>query len=405
VSRLRRRSRVALLAGVVLAATMIAVSIQASGATAVPDTWKRQPTNEEYGLLVLANMARAQPSLDGGTERPVLPMVWSEGLTTGLGASARYHSDDMAANTTPTHSCFQHDSCNGQYWGTRLGHFYSGSSWIGENISTNAADPRYLHTGWMHSPRHRANILNGAFKEFGGGISMGVDGFGPLPLGTEDFGARTSPPSYPKIPAGTVLPRQGVASASRDLIVNYYNHDGPEPSVSAVVNGQRIALARIAGNASNGTYKATRAFSAPGCLPLYFEASAGGSTWRWPATASVLLGVNRTDCAERSGDGTVPPDPGGGGAPGAPTVTISSPANGATVSGTVAITASATDDTKVVTIDIAVDGRRLVRRQTSPVTRKWNAGMRAVQPGTHTITVTAYDDAGNAGTATVTVTK
>ncbi|MDZ4827671.1 MAG: Ig-like domain-containing protein, partial [Actinomycetota bacterium] len=89
---------------------------------------------------------------------------------------------------------------------------------------------------------------------------------------------------------------------------------------------------------------------------------------------------------------------------GAPTVVIQSPQAGV-VSGMVSIRASATDDGTVKTIEVYVDGKRLVRKQGGSAVRSWNSNSASVKPGPHTITVKAYDEQGNVGTSSVVVTK
>jgi uncharacterized protein YkwD len=398
----------------VLVVTLGAVSLlgivvaTTGGATSPVSTgYDRPPNEDEYAMLALANMARSQPSLDGGHETPLRPYVWNDGLA----KAARYHSWDELI-----HRCAQHDSCNGEAWWKRIQRYYPGWSALGENIGSGI--PLIAHEGWMASPEHRANVLSPTFYEFGAGAIY--DDLNPShsTQGTEDFGSRGAL-TIPTLPSGTVLEPRFWESTENgpvwhwQVLVNFYDADGRTPTdVKAYVDGAPVALSRIAGTNSNGTWGAF--VNAPGytqngpptpyCKRVYFRATRGdGQVFRYPATDDIGLGF-AAGCEFRAPHNGAPPG-GGGGAPGAPTVTILSPANGATVSGTVAITASATDDTKVTTIEIYVDGRRLVRRHTSPVTRNWNAGMAAVKPGPHGITVKAYDDAGHVGTATVTVTK
>lgn len=84
----------------------------------------------------------------------------------------------------------------------------------------------------------------------------------------------------------------------------------------------------------------------------------------------------------------------------APTVTLTSPANGATVTGAVTLTASASDNVGVTTIDFYVDGTRVAGG--SSTTAFWDS--RSVSNGSHAIYAKAYDAAGNASTSpTVTV--
>ena len=86
-----------------------------------------------------------------------------------------------------------------------------------------------------------------------------------------------------------------------------------------------------------------------------------------------------------------------------PTTQITAPANGATVSGNVTITATASDNVGVTSIEIYVDGALKATGTTSPFSYTWNSA--TVTNGTHTIYSKALDAAGNVGTsATVTVT-
>ncbi len=86
-----------------------------------------------------------------------------------------------------------------------------------------------------------------------------------------------------------------------------------------------------------------------------------------------------------------------------PTTSITAPANGATVSGTVNVTASASDNVGVVKVEFYIDSVLKSTSTTSPYTFSWNTT--TVANGSHTIFSKAYDAANNVGTsATVTVT-
>jgi hypothetical protein len=90
-----------------------------------------------------------------------------------------------------------------------------------------------------------------------------------------------------------------------------------------------------------------------------------------------------------------------------PTVSITAPATGASVSSTVPVTAAATDNTGVIGVQLKVDGTNLGAELTAaPYTRSWDTTL--LTPGAHTITAIARDAAGNTATSTtvtVTVTK
>ncbi|WP_224365339.1 Ig-like domain-containing protein [Hyalangium versicolor] len=86
----------------------------------------------------------------------------------------------------------------------------------------------------------------------------------------------------------------------------------------------------------------------------------------------------------------------------APTVAITSPESGATVSGVVTLQASATDDQTVARVDFFVDGALLATDTTAPFSADWDSG--SWGNGSHTLTAKAYDAANNqAPSTTVTV--
>jgi hypothetical protein len=90
----------------------------------------------------------------------------------------------------------------------------------------------------------------------------------------------------------------------------------------------------------------------------------------------------------------------------APTVTFTSPANGAVVTGTVAVSVNATDNIGVVGVQFFVDGAPLgLEDKAAPYTRNWNTGGKAANLGPHTLTAVARDVAGNTTTVAVNVTK
>src|SRR5262249_8090547 len=82
-----------------------------------------------------------------------------------------------------------------------------------------------------------------------------------------------------------------------------------------------------------------------------------------------------------------------------PTVSLSAPAPGATVSGSSgSLTAAASDDGKVDHVDLLVDGSVVGTASSAPYTRTWDST--SVSNGTHNVTVRAIDNAGNTTTST-----
>ncbi len=85
-----------------------------------------------------------------------------------------------------------------------------------------------------------------------------------------------------------------------------------------------------------------------------------------------------------------------------PAVTITSPANQATATGSVTISASSTDNVGVVGVQFQVDGTAIGNETvTAPYSIAWNSA--SVSDGPHTITAIARDAAGNSSASSVTI--
>ncbi|MBN8212326.1 MAG: PHB depolymerase family esterase [Xanthomonadales bacterium] len=81
----------------------------------------------------------------------------------------------------------------------------------------------------------------------------------------------------------------------------------------------------------------------------------------------------------------------------APTATITAPANGATVSGTVAIAANASDNVGVDHVEFLLDGALLGSDATAPYAYSWNSA--TASNGAHALQARAIDLAGNTGSS------
>jgi subtilisin family serine protease len=142
-----------------------------------------------------------------------------------------------------------------------------------------------------------------------------------------------------------------------------------------------------------------------GALALYLQTNPSAS----PSTATSAVVSNATANKVTSA-GTGSPNRllyslfgSSGGDTTAPTTSITSPSNGATVSGTITVSASATDDVGVAKVELYVDGTLAGTDTTSPYSFSWNTT--TVADGSHSLRTRAYDAAGNAGaSATVGVT-
>lgn len=85
-----------------------------------------------------------------------------------------------------------------------------------------------------------------------------------------------------------------------------------------------------------------------------------------------------------------------------PTVDITHPTEGATLTGPVTVSVAAAAVAGIERVDIALDGAALATLHAAPYAYAWNIA--AVADGTHTLSATAYDHAGQSARATRTVT-
>ncbi|MCF3128965.1 sigma-70 family RNA polymerase sigma factor [Streptomyces olivochromogenes] len=136
---------------------------------------------------VVTPPTQAAPS---GTVAQVVALVNKERANAGCGPltedsqldkAAQGLSDDMAAR-----NFFDHTDPDGRDPGQRI--TAAGYRWstYGENIAQGQQTPASVMDSWMHSPGHRANILNCSFKNIGVGVHNGSGG----PWWTQDFGAK-----------------------------------------------------------------------------------------------------------------------------------------------------------------------------------------------------------------------
>jgi uncharacterized protein YkwD len=110
-------------------------------------------------------------------------------LNAKLSRASQRHTNAMTS-----HKFFAHGDFVGRI---RSARYLSGArGWtVGENIawgSWDYATPQSIVEGWMHSPPHRHNILNGKFREIGIGVSRGAPVGGQERAATygTDFGTR-----------------------------------------------------------------------------------------------------------------------------------------------------------------------------------------------------------------------
>ena len=168
-------------------------------------------------------------------------------------------------------------------------------------------------------------------------------------------------------------------------------HDGYAPVTLAVSNG---AFAGATGWTGIANPRTGGRDTVPGRVSITFVDSDTGQSFQTK---------RNVDYGNSNGSEMFLLDFGGGsgGVDGiAPVTAISSPAAGATVFGTVVVSATATDNVGVTSVQFAVDGVNVGAALAAlPYQMSWNTT--TVTDGSHALSVTARDAAGNTTTSTV----
>jgi hypothetical protein len=126
------------------------------------------------------------------------------------------------------------------------------------------------------------------------------------------------------------------------------------------------------------------------------DASPASATW----TTIALPGLPNGAPSANGGSGSVQP----GGSNQAPTVTLTAPLAGSTFTSTLHMAAAAADDHGVSSVEFWVDGERVARDARAPYAASFTA-TKSTSYGVHTVAVRAFDAAGRARSAAVTVTR
>jgi hypothetical protein len=126
------------------------------------------------------------------------------------------------------------------------------------------------------------------------------------------------------------------------------------------------------------------------------DASPATATWTTVALPDVPSGAPTSSGTDGSA-GSAPANQ-------APTVVLSAPSAGSTFSSTLNMAATATDDHGVRRVEFWVDGTRVARDVSAPYAASFTA-TKSTSYGVHTVAVRAFDAAGLARSAAVTVTR
>jgi uncharacterized protein YkwD len=102
-----------------------------------------------------------------------------------LSTAAQKKADDMMAK-----HYFSHVSPSGIAPWHRFAESGYAYIYAGENLAMDFYTPANLEDAWMASPTHRANILNGKYKDIGFGIVQGTYQGKPAIFVVEFFGTK-----------------------------------------------------------------------------------------------------------------------------------------------------------------------------------------------------------------------
>src|SRR6266511_98934 len=245
----------------------------------------------------------------------------------------------------------------------------------------------------------------------GGTKTVAVTG-GPATYNVAVSGMTTSGTVIASIVAGAAVDAAGnasTASTSTDNTVTFSAPDTTPPTVAITSPASGAAVRgtiTVSANASDNVGVAGVQFQLDGAN-LGVEDTASPYSVSWNTTIAgdgshTLTAIARDAAGNTTTSSsitvTVDNTP--------PTVAITAPSSGATVSGTTTVSANASDNAGVVGVQFKLDGANLgAEVTTSPYSISWDTTTAA--EGSHTLTAIARDAAGNAPTSapvTVTVT-
>ncbi len=217
-----------------------------------------------------------------------------------LNQSARFHAQDMAAN-----GCFQHDSCDGTAWTSRIRSYVPQAHSVGENIGAGYAKAKELIDSLLcdaaggscaqdltSQAGHRANIMSSNYAVLGTGYVQDAKSAWHY-YWVQDF-ASDEQAGGPPLVAGC---HDFLVAGKTSFLLNYRDPDNQPPaSVQVVIDSVAWDLALDLGTAAAGTYRLDTTKSGA-CRQYYFlAATASGQSWRYPGPGAFFT-VGEGTCA------------------------------------------------------------------------------------------------------------
>ncbi len=199
------------------------------------------PSSSNYLAAIFATVLVEQTNQSRMTEN-----LSTLSVNTTLERAAQLKADDMASK-----SYFAHNSPDGKtpwYWFDAVGYDYAAA---GENLAVNFTDSKDITEAWMHSPTHRANIMNGNYTEIGIATARGVYKGKDAIFVVQEFGR-------PSLIARQLDTASGTARSIQEMIATA-THTAPTPVTIkqptpplAVTQKPKLAQGQNVAGASSG---------------------------------------------------------------------------------------------------------------------------------------------------------
>jgi hypothetical protein len=245
------------------------------------------PSMEERAVHLFTDRLRVDPDATDGefsSYSPVAPLIYNADLA----EAARFHGDDMAEN-----DCFQHESCDGTGFGTRLERFYSGFA-IGENIAMGSPNSEsVVFEGWLYSPPHRDNMLRNDWRELGTGYAQDESA---VPFWVQDFGSRGGEVE-PITTSATHWPLRPTVDADLRFYLAVYDPEGEPEDAELFWRGELQPMESDRGSEGRQTYSLDVSSGLETCQSYYFKLTrSNGSSVLYPSEGSLQVPVGESEC-------------------------------------------------------------------------------------------------------------
>jgi MYXO-CTERM domain-containing protein len=245
------------------------------------------PSMEERAVHLFTDRLRVEPDAtdaEFSNYPPVAPLIYN----VDLGEAARFHGDDMAES-----GCFQHESCDGTEFGTRLNRFYSGFA-IGENIAMGSPNAEsVVFEGWLYSPPHRDNMLRAEWRELGTGYAQDESS---VPFWVQDFGSRGGEVE-PITTSATHWPLYPTVEANLRFYLAVYDPEGEPEEAELFWRGELQTMDSDRGSDGQQTYFLDVSSGPETCQSYYFKLTrSDGSSVLYPSAGALQVPVGESEC-------------------------------------------------------------------------------------------------------------